>query len=196
MLFRLHQKNGFPVVTFRPPFVYGPENPFYREAFFWDRLRVDRPVIIPGDGHRLMQFVYVKDLVRACMRAIEHPGAAGEAFNIGAERPVTQVEMVRAMATAAGKKAQMVRVPRDRINEAGGNVFSEPKYFGTYFDLPPITENVTKVARVLGVKPTPFDQGLRETYRWYMRNGRKKSLDFSFEDRLLASAQPAEIVGP
>jgi 2'-hydroxyisoflavone reductase len=195
MLFRLHQKNGFPVVTFRPPFVYGPDNPFYREAFFWDRLRAERPIIIPGDGHRLMQFVYVKDLIRACMRAIDHPGIAGEAFNIGSERPITQVEMVRAMATAAGKKAQMVRVPRDRINEAGGSVFGEPAYFGTYFDMPPITENVTKVARVLGVKPTPFDQGLRETYRWYTRNGRKNRIDYSFEDRLLAFAQPAEFAG-
>ena len=92
-------------------------------------------------------------------------------------------------------KLQMVRVPRDRINEAGGSVFGEPAYFGAYFDLPPITENVTKVARVLGVKPTPFDQGLRETYRWYMRNARKSRLDFSFENRLLAFAQPAETAG-
>ena len=42
VLFRLHQRNGFPVVTLRPPFIYGPGNPFYREAFFWDRLR-DKP---------------------------------------------------------------------------------------------------------------------------------------------------------
>jgi nucleoside-diphosphate-sugar epimerase len=195
LLFRLHQRNGFPVTTFRPPYIYGPDNPFYREAFFWDRIRADRPVIIPGDGHRLMQFVYVKDLIRACMRAIEHPGAAGEAFNIGNERPLTQVEMVRAMAAAAGKKASMVRVPRDRINEAGGNVFGDPMYFGVYFDMPPITENVTKVARVLGVKPTPFDEGLRETYRKYLRNNKKNRLDFSFEDRLMAFAQPAETVG-
>ena len=26
--FRMHQRNGFPVVTSRPPFVYGPGNPF------------------------------------------------------------------------------------------------------------------------------------------------------------------------
>ena len=58
-LFRMHARSGFPLVTFRPPFVYGPGNPFYREAFFWDRLRAGRPVVIPGDGHRLMQFVYV-----------------------------------------------------------------------------------------------------------------------------------------
>ena len=40
-LFRLHQRIGLPVVTLRPPYVYGPgkSNPYYREAFFWDRLR-------------------------------------------------------------------------------------------------------------------------------------------------------------
>jgi nucleoside-diphosphate-sugar epimerase len=74
-LLRLHRKNGFPVVTFRPPFVYGPENPFYREAFFWDRMRAGRPIIIPGDGTRLMQFVYVKDLVRAA--ACDRSGCGG-----------------------------------------------------------------------------------------------------------------------
>ena len=42
-LFEMHARDGFPAVTLRPPFVYGPENPFYREAFFWDRLRDDRP---------------------------------------------------------------------------------------------------------------------------------------------------------
>ena len=64
-LFRMHQRNGLPVVTLRPPFVYGPENPYYREAFFWDRIRDNRPDHHPGDGRRLMQFVYVKDLISA-----------------------------------------------------------------------------------------------------------------------------------
>ena len=55
-LFRLHQRSGLPVVTLRPPFVYGPGNPYYREQFFWDRLRDKKPWILPGDGRRLMQF--------------------------------------------------------------------------------------------------------------------------------------------
>src|SRR5439155_23963103 len=46
-LFRMHQRNGFPVVTMRPPFIYGPGNPYYREAFFWDRLRDNRPIVLP-----------------------------------------------------------------------------------------------------------------------------------------------------
>jgi 2'-hydroxyisoflavone reductase len=191
MLFRLHQKTGFPVVTLRPPFIYGPENPFYREAFFWDRLREGRPVILPGDGHRLMQFVYIKDLVRASLRAMEAPDAVGEAFNVANERAVTQAEFIQAMAAAAGKKPNIVRVPRERIAEAGGDPMGQPAYFGVYLDVPPITEVVVKAKRILGFQPTPFEVGLKETYRWYLRNAKKSKIDYTFEDRLIEMATVA-----
>ena len=86
-LFRLHQRIGLPIVTLRPPYIYGAGkgNRYYREAFFWDRLRANRPIIIPGDGRRLMQFVYVKDLVGASLKVMEEPNAIGHAFNIANE---------------------------------------------------------------------------------------------------------------
>ncbi|HLN00903.1 MAG TPA: SDR family oxidoreductase [Bryobacteraceae bacterium] len=186
-LLRLHRRNGFPVVTLRPPFVYGPENPFYREAFFWDRMRSGRPIIVPGDGTRLMQFIHVKDLVQALIRAMDVDEAVGEAFNAANPKALTQVEAVREMARAAGKKPELVRVPRERIATTGGNPMGDPMYFGEYLDVPPITENVSKLQRVLGVKPISFETGLRETYRWYLRQPRRKC-DFGFEDRLIASA--------
>ena len=195
MLFRMRHRAGLPVVTFRPPFVYGPENPFYREAFFWDRLRAGRSIIVPGDGHRLMQFVYVKDLVAAMVRSLEVPAAVGEAFNIGHDKPVTQVELIHALAKVAGKKdPAIMRVPRERIAEAGGNAMTDPLYFGVYLDVPPITENMGKVKRVLGLKPVSFEDGLKETYRWYLRQRRPKP-DFSFDDKLLPMAGPVRAAG-
>jgi len=192
-LFRMRQNTGLPVVTLRPPFIYGPGNPFYREAFFWDRLRDGRPIILPGDGYRLMQFVYIKDLVRACMRAMEEPAAVGEAFNVANDRPITQAEFVQAVVAAAGKKPNIVRVPRERIAEAGGDPMGQPGYFGVYLDVPPITSVVVKAKRILGFQPTPFEAGLKETYRWYSRNVKKSRIDYSFEDRLVewAASAPA-----
>jgi len=189
MLFRRHSQKGLPVVTFRPVFVYGPGNPFYREQFFWDRLRAGRPIIIPGDGHRLMQFTYVHDLVQAMVRAMEDPKALGEAFNIGDPKPVTQVELVEKLARTANVEPAIVRIPRDVIAQAGGNALEEPYYFGEYFDLPPITENIGKVTRVLKMKLTPFDIGLKETYRWYVRNHKPRTAGFEFDDKLLALAK-------
>jgi nucleoside-diphosphate-sugar epimerase len=186
---QLFRMNGLPLVTFRPPFVYGARQPFYREQFFWDRLRAGRPVIIPGDGHRLMQFVYVNDLVHALLRSLEEPRAIGEAFNIADPKPVTQVEFVEKLAKAAGLEATLVRVPRDVIAQAGGNAMDEPYYFGEYLDVPPITENIGKVTRVLKMKLTPFDAGLKETYRWYTRNHRARTAGFDFDDKILALAK-------
>ena len=64
-LFDLHRRNGIPVATLRPAFIYGPHNPFDREAFFWDRMRAGRPIVIPEDGSRMMQWVHVGDVARA-----------------------------------------------------------------------------------------------------------------------------------
>ena len=186
LLFRMQAQSGLPLVTFRPPFVYGPGNPFYREQFFWDRLRAGRPIIIPGDGHRLMQFVYLTDLVQAMARSIEEPRAVGEAFNIGDPKPLTQVEFADKLARAANVEVTLARVPRDVIQQAGGNAMGEPYYFGEYFDVPPITENIGKVARILKLKPTPFEVGLKETYRWYTRNHKPRTASFEFDDKVLA----------
>ena len=189
MLFRMNAQTGLPVVTFRPPFVYGPRSPYYREQFFWDRLRAGRPIIIPGDGHRLMQFTYVHDLVHAMLRSMEEPKAVGEAFNIGDPKPVTQAELVEKLGKVANIEPTLVRVPRDVIAQAGGNAMDEPYYFGEYYDLPPITENIGKVTRVFKMKLTPFEVGLKEMYKWYLRNHKPRTASFEFDEKLLALAK-------
>src|SRR6476661_8458147 len=111
-LFRLHQRIGLPAVTLRPPYIYGPGrgNMYYREAFFWDRLRAGRSIIIPGDGRRLMQFVYLKDLVKASIKCLTEPNAVGHAFNISNSRPISQTEAVDAYAKACREPLKMIRI--------------------------------------------------------------------------------------
>ncbi len=186
-LFRMHREEGFPTVTLRPPYVYGPGNPFYREQFFWDRMADQRPIIVPGDGSRLMHFSYVYDLAEACLLAATKDTAVGEAFNVGHRKPVTQAELVRALAAAAGADPELVCVPREKIEAAGGEIMAGKLYFGVYFDMPPITENVAKAERLLGLNPTPFPDGLRETYRWYRENHQRPDIDYTFEDQLLSA---------
>jgi nucleoside-diphosphate-sugar epimerase len=188
VLFRLHQRDGFPVTTIRPPFVYGPENPFYREQFFWDRMRLGRPIIIPGDGRRLMQFVYVDDVVAACMASLATPAAVGQAFNVADSRAVTQTAAVRAFAAAAKKDPRLVMIPREKLAEAGGHPMRAPLYFAVYYDMPPITMVTAKARRLLGFKPTPFAEGLQKTFRWYLRHHKPARQDFRFEDAMLAAA--------
>ena len=186
-LFRLHQRTGFPIVTLRPPYVYGPGNPFYREAFFWDRFRAGRKIILPSDGHRLMQFVYVSDLVKLAIRVLESRNAIGHAFNAANARALTQHEVVLEFSRAASaKEPELVSIPRDRILQAGGSPFGPKLYFGYYFDLPAITQVITKAQRMLAYHPTDFPIGLKETYKAYLKHRDFPKPDFSFEDELLA----------
>lgn len=188
MLFRLHRERGVPVVTLRPPFLYGPENPFYREQFFWDRLLAGRTIILPGDGTRLMQFVFVNDYVDAAIAASKSDVAIGRAYNVAEPAPITQRELVEALAEAAdGAPPQVVLIDRELLTELGGNVFEPPFYFGQYFDMLPITEDTSRVRKELGFEATPFVDGLRQTFNWYKTTERPEP-DFSFDDKALAAA--------
>ncbi len=196
VLFRLHQRYGFPAVTLRPPFVYGPGNPYYREQFFWDRLRDGKPWVLPGDGRRLMQFAYVHDVVTACVAAMEENAAVGHAFNVANARSTTQADLLEALAAAAGKQTgkhvRLIRMPRELIFRMGGNPFGPKLYFGMYFDLPPITMMIAKAQRVLKLKPTDFAVGLKETYKWWKGHGQNPNPDYTFEEQLWARARMGE----
>jgi hypothetical protein len=76
------------------------------------------------------------------------------------------------------------------IHRHGGNAMAPPYYFGQYLDMPPITEAIGRVKRVLNLSLTPFATGLKDTLKWYQRQpGFKKKVDFSFEDKLIKAAK-------
>jgi len=100
------------------------------------------------------------------------------------------------IAAAAGKEPRFVRIPRERILRAGGHPMGPRLYFGTYFDVPAITLVVNKAQRMLKFKPIDFAVGLKETYRWYLRNNSFPKPDFSFEDGLIATAPASAYSAP
>ena len=194
-LLALGRDHGVPVSTLRPAFVFGPHNPIEREAFFWDRLIAGRPIIIPGDGLATMQWVYSQDVARAAILASEKDAAVGHAYNLASYPAITQLDFVRLLARVAGVDADLVHVPRARIEELGGGVLTPPFYFGVYLDVPPITVRSDRARRELGLEFTSLEDGLRETFRWYeqqqqQQQQQRERPDFSWEDRALESSAP------
>jgi len=185
-LFAFSRETGVRVATLRPAFIYGPHNPFDREAFFWDRLRADRPIIVPDDGARSMQWVHVDDVARAAILAGEGGATAARAYNLGTT-PVTQLGFLQALARAADRELRVVHIPRDRLLAAGGGLMAPPFYFGIYLDLPSITMHTTRVRTELGLELQGLDDGLRETFRWYERQERPVP-DYTWEDAMLAGS--------
>lgn len=183
-LFALGRTEGVQVSTLRPAFIYGPHNAFDREAFFWDRLRDGRPIIIPDDGQATMQWVSAHDVARAAILAATHDVAIGQAYNLGNYPPITQLDFVHLLARASGHTAQVVHVPRTLIEARGGSLMSPPNYFGVYLDIPAITADSARVTEQLGLTLTPLEDGMRETYAWYAQQPRV-ARDYTWEDALL-----------
>ncbi len=182
-VFAFAAEHGLAVSTFRPAFVYGPHNPFDREAFFWDRLVAGRPILLPDDGSRTMQWVHADDIARASLAAASMEPAAGEAFNL-AGPPVSQRDFVRTLAEVAGVEAELVPVPRETLVAAGGQLMEPPLYFGAYLDVPPLTVTRGKVSERLGVDLRSLHSGMADTFAWY-REQQRPAPDTTWEDGVL-----------
>jgi 2'-hydroxyisoflavone reductase len=187
-LFALGREQNVRVSTLRPAFIFGEYNPFEREAFFWDRLAAGRPIIIPENGLVTMQWVYSQDVARAAILAAEKDVAIGHAYNLASYPAITQLDFVNLLARVAGKTANLVSVPRERLRQLGGEVMQPPYYFGAYLDIPPITVRADRVRSELGLELTPLEAGLRRTFEWYGRQQRPRP-DFSWEDKVLATTR-------
>ncbi len=138
----------------RPPYLYGPMNNVYREAFVFDCAIKERRFYIPKDGTLRLQFFHVDDLCRFMDVLIEkHPKQ--KVFNVGNEKAVTVIDWVKACYKAAEKKLELVNVYGD-IEQRNYFCFYDYDY---YLD----------VSRQKELMPTTklLEDGLRESLEWY-----------------------------
>ena len=137
------------------------------------------------------QFVAGEAVVEEISEEATAAPAIGRADNDprATPRAVTQLEVVKALAAVAGKTPRIVFVPREVIEREGGQQMREPLYFGTYFDMPPITTKIGKARERLHFEPLTFAEGLEQTFAAYLESGvRRTEIAFRFEDRLIALA--------
>jgi nucleoside-diphosphate-sugar epimerase len=80
--------------------VYGPrQDPRSEYAAvipkFIERLLLDRPPVIYGDGGQSRDFVFIKDVVQANLLACHRSGLAGQVFNIASGRSYTLLQLFK-----------------------------------------------------------------------------------------------------
>jgi nucleoside-diphosphate-sugar epimerase len=134
----------------RPSALYGPgcvsrrvSQIFIESALVGDKLRVD------GDGDERLDFSYIDDVVEGAVRAIGHPAARNEAFNIttGAGRQLSElVDIVQ----EHFPEVDVEYVERDALRPYRG------------------TLSIEKARRLIGYDPqTSLEDGLDRYVAWY-----------------------------
>jgi dTDP-L-rhamnose 4-epimerase len=89
---------GIPTIAFRYFNVYGPRqslnNPYTGVcAIFMSRIKNNNPPIIFEDGNQVRDFVYVEDVAKANLAAIESNKFVVDAFNVGTGKPTSVREI-------------------------------------------------------------------------------------------------------
>jgi nucleoside-diphosphate-sugar epimerase len=178
---RYGRENQLPIVVLRPGFIYGPGDrtvlPKLLEALRQRRVRY------LGNRSRVMNTIYVDNLIEAMFLAVEKPDAVGQVYNLTDGEPVSKRRFIEALADGVGvPRPRPVPVPlfiarplaRWMETRARRQGASEPpvltqarvKFLGLNLDF-----SIEKARRELGYRPRfSFDEGMRETVAWYKRN--------------------------
>ena len=141
----------------RPPYLYGPMNNVYREAFVFDCARDDRKFYLPGDGSMKLQFFHVDDLCKL-MEIIITDKPEEHILNVGNDDAVTVKEWVEICYECVGKKPEFVNVTAD---------IEQRLYFSFYN-----YEYYLDVSKMLKLLPSTIDlkDGLSGCALWYDEN--------------------------
>lgn len=150
------QAYGLPTVALRFFNTYGPRqalsNPYTGVlAIFASRLLNGNRPLIFEDGLQRRDFVNVRDVVQACVLAMDAPGAPGLTINVGSGASHTVLKVAERTAKAVGRE--------DLTPEITGRY-----RFG---DIRHCFADITLARQMLGYEPrVSLDEGLRELANW------------------------------
>ena len=158
----------------RPPYLYGPMNNVYREAFIFDCAKADRKFYLPKDGEMKLQFFHVKDLC-GLMEVIIETKPSAHILNVGNALTVLVKDWVAKCYACFGKVPSFVNVYEE---------IEQRNYF-SFYDY----EYCLDVQKQQEIYPDtiPLDEGLKESAEWYLSNEeevRKKAF-FAYIDENL-----------
>ena len=113
----------------------------------------DRSLPVYGDGMQVRDWLYVDDHCRGILAALEH-GREGEIYNIGGNRSLPNMEVVRRVLKLTGKPDSLIQYVPDRPGHDRRYALSS-----------------AKLMRETAWRPVmDFEAGLSRTIEWYRQN--------------------------
>ena len=149
-----HRTYGLPVTISRCSNNYGPyQFPEKLIPFMIINALSDKPLPVYGEGVNVRDWLYVKDHCRA-IDLIIHKGRVGEVYNVGGHNEMKNIDIVKLICKKLGKPESLITHVTDR------------KGHDLRYAIDP-----TKIHNELGWLPeTKFEDGIKETIRWYLYN--------------------------
>jgi nucleoside-diphosphate-sugar epimerase len=193
-LMRAYREDGFPVTIVRPSLTYGDTqvplcvNSWALPYTAIARMRLGKPLIVPGDGTSLWTITHNSDFAVGFVGLLGRRQAIGHAFNIMSDEVLTWDEIYRQTAAAAGVEARIIHIASDFIAacmpEMTGTLVGD-KAGSAVFDTTKIKRFVPDFRAV-----TPYAEGIRRTIAWFDADPARQQVDAEMDarwDRLISA---------
>lgn len=162
-----HKLFGLETVAFRYGIVYGPREWFGRVlTMFIKRIFLEnKPPVVFGDGSQTRDFIYVGDVVKAHILAVENDEAAGCVFNIGSGEGISIKELAKLLVDFSGKELELLF---DNPEEGSASRF-QPERIRLKGELKNFILDSAKAKKILGWRPKiDFNNGLAKEVEWIL----------------------------
>jgi nucleoside-diphosphate-sugar epimerase len=183
-LFRLWETERLPATILRVGHTLGPRSAVAaRDPMLFARIEAGRPVLIPAEGFAALSLVHTKDVARLMASLLGNETVKGEAYNVTSAEVTTIVGVIHLVARAMGKSAQIVEVPMPIARRQNPPLLHWGEGTGGSAIL-----SIEKALADIDWRPElGIEAGYRDSYEWYLREGRARyEFDFSGDDALLA----------
>ncbi|HOV21707.1 MAG TPA: SDR family NAD(P)-dependent oxidoreductase [bacterium] len=164
---------GIPVVSLRFFNVYGPRqtlsNPYTGVcAIFLSRIKNNKPPIIFEDGMQTRDFIWVDDIINACILSIQKDQANYEIFNVGSGKPTYLKEIAEILIKLLNK-----------------NLKPEITYKFRKGDVRHCYADISKIKEKLGFKiETELEEGMKKLIDWSKKEKKVKD-KFDYAEKQL-----------
>ena len=150
---------GLKYVSLRYGNVYGPRQNPHGEAgvvaIFLNKMLKGEQPIINGDGHQTRDYVYVEDVVKANILALENIDKVG-IYNVGTSIEISVNDLFKEINKNFDNKYKEVHGPA-KLGEQKTSCL-----------------NYEKIKKDMNFIPkTDFSEGIKETYKWFLLNNRR-----------------------
>lgn len=174
---KAHEKSGLPYAIIRPTTIYGPRDIINLLGLY--RTVKKHLFFFIGDGKNKMDYVFVKDVVRAARLAELSNKKSGD-YIIGGGKHLTLNEVVKNVAESISVKAPSIHIPKNVGLALGYLMQYCAKIIGKRSPLFPdrvrvMTSNcyfnISKAKKELNYVPkTSFEEGTKITGQWLIKN--------------------------
>jgi nucleoside-diphosphate-sugar epimerase len=128
-------------------------------------------VQVAGDPDLPHTYTYVEDIGRALATLGEHEEALGQVWHIPSPETVSTRQFIERIASAAGTRARVLRVPSLALRGVGlfNPAVRELIEMLYEFDEPFVVDH-RKYAQTFGDQATPLDEAIGRTLTWHQRH--------------------------